>query len=270
MENKKINAGITVFPGSNCDMDVYYALKDVFNLNVSFLWHKDEFHNFKNYDFIVIPGGFSYGDYLRAGALAARSRVMESIKEYADGGGIVLGICNGFQILLESGLLKGAMLTNKSLKFECRDVYIKNISGNNFNNSSNSISDNNNSSNNNSNNNNGNRSNSRENPFTCLIEKDAVLKLPIAHHDGNYFAENKELEYLFSSGRIAFQYCNEEGVISDDSNPNGSMKNIGGLFGENFNVMGLMPHPERASEKILGSDDGAKIFNSIIYYIKNK
>lgn len=250
MENKKINAGITVFPGSNCDMDVYYALKDVFNLNVSFLWHKDEFHNFKNYDFIVIPGGFSYGDYLRAGALAARSRVMKSIKEYADGGGIVLGICNGFQILLESGLLKGAMLTNKSLKFECRDVFIKNISGNNFNNN--------------------NNNNNRENPFTCLIEKDAVLKLPIAHHDGNYFAENKELEYLFSSGHIAFQYCSEDGAVSDDSNPNGSMKNIGGLFGENFNVMGLMPHPERASEKILGSVDGAKIFNSIIYYIKNK
>jgi phosphoribosylformylglycinamidine synthase len=245
MKNKKINAGITVFPGSNCDMDVYYALNDVFNLNVSFLWHKDEFHNFKNYDFIVIPGGFSYGDYLRAGALAARSRIMESIKEYADGGGIVLGICNGFQILLESGLLKGAMLTNKSLKFECKDIYIKNISGNN-------------------------RNNSHENPFTCLMEKDAILKLPIAHHDGNYFVEKKKLNYLFSSGYIAFQYCNEEGVISDDSNPNGSMENIGGLFGENFNVMGLMPHPERASEKILGSGDGAKIFNSIIYYIKNK
>ncbi len=279
MENKKINAGITVFPGSNCDMDVYYALKDVFNLNVSFLWHKDEFHNFKNYDFIVIPGGFSYGDYLRAGALAARSRVMKSIKEYADGGGIVLGICNGFQILLESGLLKGAMLTNKSLKFECRDVYIKNISGNNSNknnssnNSGNNYSNgnkNNSGNNNNINKNNSGNNNNRENPFTCLIEKDAVLKLPIAHHDGNYFAENNELEDLFSSGHVAFQYCNEDGVVADDSNPNGSLKNIGGLFGENFNVMGLMPHPERASEKILGSNDGAKIFNSIIYYIKNK
>lgn len=241
MENKKINVGITVFPGSNCDIDVYYALKDVFNLNVTFLWHKDEFHNFKKYDFIVIPGGFSYGDYLRSGALAARSRVMESIKDYAGGGGIILGICNGFQILLESGLLKGAMLTNKSLKFECKDVYIKNIGNNNQN-----------------------------NPFTCLISKDAVLRLPIAHHDGNYFAEKKEVDYLFSANQIAFQYCDAAGIISDESNPNGSIKNIGGLFGEKFNILGLMPHPERASEKILGSDDGAKIFNSIIYYVKNK
>jgi phosphoribosylformylglycinamidine synthase len=238
LNNKKINAGITVFPGSNCDLDVFYVLKNVFNLNVSFIWHKDSLTDYKRFDLIVIPGGFSYGDYLRAGALAARSRIMDSLKEYAYASGIILGICNGFQILLEAGLLSGAMLSNSSLRFECKDVYLRVLNDNS--------------------------------PFTCTIKAGSVLKMPIAHHDGNFFAEKGTIDNLKKTGRIIFQYCDENGNITAKANPNGSIDNIAGISNERFNVMGLMPHPERSSEKILGSEDGAKIFNSIITYLKNK
>ncbi|MCL4428188.1 MAG: phosphoribosylformylglycinamidine synthase I [Deltaproteobacteria bacterium] len=238
MNNKSIKAGITVFPGSNCDFDVFRVLKTVFGVNVSFIWHKDKLKDLNEYDFIVIPGGFSYGDYLRSGALAARSPIMELVKDYAVNGGIVLGICNGFQILLEAGLLGGAMLTNDSLKFECKDVYLKTLN--------------------------------TETPFTCAVKKDSVLKMPIAHHDGNYFATNDIIDCLNKNSGIIFKYCDEKGNASPYSNPNGSLYNIAGISNETNNVMGLMPHPERSSEKILGSGDGGYIFKSIIKYIKEK
>ncbi len=238
MDNKKIKAGITVFPGSNCDYDVYRVLNAVFGVSASFIWHKDKVKNLKNFDFIVIPGGFSYGDYLRSGALAARSPVMELVKDYAFGGGIVLGICNGFQILLEAGLLDGVMLTNDSLKFECKDVYLSTLN--------------------------------TDTPFTCAVKKNSVLKMPIAHHDGNYFATDKIIDGLNKNDGVVFKYCDEKGNLSAGSNPNGSLYNIAGISNENSNVMGLMPHPERSSEKILGSEDGGHIFKSIIKYIKEK
>ena len=238
MENKKIKAGITVFPGSNCDADVYRVLNSVFGVNASFIWHKDEIKDLKKYDFIVIPGGFSYGDYLRSGALAARSPVMESVKDYAAKGGITLGICNGFQILLEAGLLDGVMLANRSLKFECKDVYLKTLN--------------------------------TETPFTCAVKKGAVLKMPIAHHDGNYFATESLISGLGRKKSVIFKYCDEKGGITAGSNPNGSIRNIAGISNQAGNVMGLMPHPERSSEKILGSEDGGWIFKSIIKYIKEK
>ncbi len=238
MNNKNIKAGIIVFPGSNCDFDVYRVLNEVFDASASFIWHKDKIKDLKKYDFVVIPGGFSYGDYLRSGALAARSPVMELVKDYALDGGIVLGICNGFQILLETGLLEGVMLTNNSLKFECKDVYLKTL---NF-----------------------------DTPFTCAIKRDSVLKMPIAHHDGNYFATGGIINDLNKKVGVIFKYCDKEGNITDKSNPNGSMHNIAGISNKTNNVMGLMPHPERSSEKILGSEDGGYIFRSIIKYIKEK
>lgn len=238
MNNKNIKAGVIVFPGSNCDFDVYRVLNGVFGVHASFVWHKDKIKTLKEYDFIVIPGGFSYGDYLRSGALAARSPIMESIKDYSVEGGIILGICNGFQILLEAGLLDGAMLTNDSLKFECKDVYLKTI---NF-----------------------------DTPFTCAIKKDTILKMPIAHHDGNYFATGGIIKNLRKNNCIILKYCDAEGNASEESNPNGSLFNIAGISNKNLNVMGFMPHPERSSEKLLGSEDGGYIFKSIIKYIKEK
>lgn len=238
MDNSKIKAGITVFPGSNCDFDVFHVLANIFKLDVSFIWHKDEFHNYNDFDFIVIPGGFSYGDYLRAGALAARSRVLDSLKEFAERGGIILGICNGFQILLESGLLDGVMLSNRSLRFECGDVYL--------------------------------RTENNNTPFTCALEKGTVLKMPIAHHDGNYFAPHNLLDNISEDNRIIFKYSTSGGEITDSANPNGSLLNIAGISNKKFNVLGLMPHPERSSEEILGSCDGGKIFKSIIKFVSEK
>lgn len=238
MNNNRIKAGITVFPGSNCDFDVYYVLNDIFGLNTSYIWHKDKINDMGSYDFIVIPGGFSYGDYLRSGALAARGLIMESLKDYAANGGIILGICNGFQILLEAGLLAGAMLTNDSLRFECKDVYL-NVQKD-------------------------------DTPFTCDIKKGSILKMPIAHHDGNYFAAHDIIQDFNKNDNIIFKYCNSAGEPTEDSNPNGSLLNIAGIIGENSNVMGLMPHPERSSEKLMGSEDGGYIFKSIIKYIKGK
>jgi len=238
MNNKNIKAGITVFPGSNCDFDVYRVLNEILGVHASFIWHKDKIKQLKKYDFIVIPGGFSYGDYLRSGALAARSPVMELVKDYAVKGGIVLGICNGFQILLEAGLLGGVMLANDSLKFECRDVYLKTLNAGT--------------------------------PFTCALKKGSILKMPIAHHDGNYFGTESIIGGLNKKDGIIFKYCDEKGEINAGSNPNGSLDNIAGISNETMNVMGLMPHPERSSEKILGSEDGGYIFKSIIKYIKEK
>jgi len=228
--------GVVVFPGSNCDYDTYHVLNNVMGVPTDFIWHKDTL--LSDYDLIVLPGGFSYGDYLRSGAIARFSPVMNAVKEYSEKGGLVLGICNGFQVLLESGLLKGAMLRNKNLHFICKHVYIK-VKNTNT-------------------------------PFTNALKEGQVLRIPIAHADGNYFASDKDLKGIKDNNQIVFQYSDKNGDINDNVNPNGSLLNIAGMVNEKGNVLGMMPHPERASEKILGSTDGRYIFESIINYLKNR
>jgi phosphoribosylformylglycinamidine synthase len=201
-----------------------------------FLWHKD--HNLQNVDCVVLPGGFSYGDYLRSGAIARFSPIMSEIKKFAASGGLVLGICNGFQILLEAGLLPGAMLRNKNLKFLCQHVYI--------------------------------RIENAKTAFSNAGKKGQVLKIPIAHFDGNYYAEPELLAELEKNKQIVFRYCDEKGRVTEEANVNGSVHNIAGIVNREGNVLGMMPHPERASEKILGSEDGRVIFQSMINYLEKK
>ena len=222
--------GVVVFPGSNCDYDCYYVIKEVMGQDVSFIWHKEE--NLKGYDCIVLPGGFSYGDYLRTGAIARFSPVMRGIEKFAREGGLVIGICNGFQILLEAGILPGAMRKNESLHFICRFVYVR-VENNNT-------------------------------PFTRAFQKGQVLKIPIAHFEGNYYVDTPTLKKLKEGNRIVFRYCDREGRILSEANPNGSVEAIAGICNEEGNVLGMMPHPERASEEILGSKDGREIWKSII------
>lgn len=222
--------GVVVFPGSNCDYDTYYVLKDVLNQPTIFLWHKDP--DLKGVDCVILPGGFSYGDYLRSGAIARFSPIMPAIIDFAQKGGLVLGICNGFQILLEAGLLEGAMLRNKNLKFLCQYVWI--------------------------------RVENNQTPFTRKIQQGQVLKIPIAHFDGNYYAPPETLAKLKRNNQIIFRYSTEKGEINEAANVNGSMENIAGICNAAGNVLGLMPHPERASEALLGSTDGLAIFKSII------
>jgi len=222
--------GVVIFPGSNCDYDTYYVLKEVLNQPTFFLWHKDQ--DLKGVDCVVLPGGFSYGDYLRSGAIARFSPIMQEIIKFAHKGGLVLGICNGFQILLESGLLEGAMLRNKNLKFLCQHVWI--------------------------------RVENNKTPFTRKAQIGQVLKIPIAHFDGNYYAPPETLQRLKKNGQIIFRYCTENGEINEEANVNGSVENIAGICNASGNVLGLMPHPERAAEAILGSSDGLVIFKSII------
>ncbi len=229
-----IKFGVVVFPGSNCDYDSYYSVKKILGYDAEFIWHKE--NEIKNSDVIILPGGFTYGDYLRAGAIAKFSPVMEKVVDFAEHGGTVIGICNGFQILLEAGLLPGAMLKNESLKFICKDVYVK-------------IS-------------------SRENIFTNKISKN-VLKLPIAHGEGNYFAPEDVLNKLEENSQIVFQYSSPEGEVSKKFNPNGSLKNIAGIINKRGNVLGMMPHPERACNPLLGKTDGALIFKSIVENLLN-
>ena len=231
-----MRAGIVVFPGSNCDHDTYHVLKNVLKVDTHFLWHKER--KISGYDLIVLPGGFSYGDYLRAGAIAKFSPIMNEIKVFASYGGVVLGICNGFQVLLESGMLPGAMLVNENLHFICKFVNIKVKTTNT--------------------------------PFTYTLKKGDVLKIPIAHMEGNYFGEEDVLKELEENDRIVFQYSSPDGKVTREYNPNGSLLNIAGIVNKEGNVLGMMPHPERASEKILGSDDGLKIFKSIKTYIEEK
>lgn len=230
-----MKGGIVVFPGSNCDWDTFYALKNA-GIEPVFLWHKDR--DLNGCELIVLPGGFSYGDYLRSGVLASFSKIMDSVKEFAEKGGLVLGICNGFQILLESGILPGAMLRNKNLRFICKFVNI--------------------------------RVENSSTPFTGKLRKGDVLRIPIAHMDGNYYLSPDGLEKLRKNGQIVFRYCNEKGEVNDASNPNGSMENIAGIVNEKGNVLGMMPHPERASFSILGSEDGKKIFLSCIDYLRGR
>ena len=222
--------GVLVFPGSNCDYDAYYAVKKVLKQEAEFIWHKDT--KLRYYDAIVIPGGFSYGDYLRAGAIAQFSPIMERVIEFAENGKPVIGICNGFQILLEMDLLPGALITNDHLKFRCDDVYLK-VTNN-------------------------------ATSFTSEFNKEQIIKLPIAHQSGNYYAEDKVIQKLEDENRIVFKYCDADGQITEEANPNGSIRNIAGIINEEGNVLGMMPHPERAMEPILESTDGVAIFESLL------
>lgn len=229
-----MNFGVVVFPGSNCDQDCYYAI-ELLRENVSYVWHEEE--NLSSFDCLILPGGFSYGDYLRTGAIARFSPVMKRVKDFADKGGLVIGICNGFQILLESGLLPGAMLVNKNLKFICRYVYL--------------------------------RVENDETPFTLRFKKGDVLRIPIAHYAGNYYASKDVLDELKRKSQIVLRYCDESGEVREEANPNGSVENIAGIVNKKGNVFGLMPHPERAVEPLLHSEDGKLIFLSIMDYLSS-
>jgi len=222
--------GVIVFPGSNCDHDAYWVLSHVARQPVTFLWH--ESHDLENCDAIVLPGGFAYGDYLRTGALAKFSAVMESVRKFAGSDGLVLGICNGFQILCESGLLPGALMRNANLKYICKPVHV--------------------------------RVETAATPFTAACERGEVLQIPIGHMEGNYFCDETTLAVLRCEERIVFRYSTAEGALTPESNPNGSLDNIAGICSEGRNVLGMMPHPERASEAELGSTQGFKIFQSLV------
>jgi phosphoribosylformylglycinamidine synthase subunit PurQ / glutaminase len=221
--------GVLVFPGSNCDHDAYHAMKHIMGAETRFIWHKDT--DLNGIDLLIAPGGFSYGDYLRSGAIARFSPVMQSVVEYAEKGNPVLGICNGFQILLESGLLPGAMLHNEKLRFVCKNVHI--------------------------------RTESTRSLFTSNLEKGQVLNIPVSHGEGNYFIEEEGLNQLEEHDQIAFRYCDADGNITDESNFNGSVSSIAGITNRQGNVLGMMPHPERAMETILGNDDGKIFFDSL-------
>jgi phosphoribosylformylglycinamidine synthase I len=222
--------GVVIFPGSNCDQDMVYLLRDVMKQQVTELWHKD--HDLKGCDFIILPGGFSYGDYLRSGAIARFSPIMQEIKEFADKGGYVFGICNGFQILCEAHMLPGALLHNTNHKYICKNVFIK--------------------------------PETDESLITSKLRTDKALKIPIAHGEGRFYADDATLKQIHNNGQILFRYCNEAGNVTADSNPNGASENIAGITNLNRNVFGMMPHPERASSYELGNTDGLGIFESIL------
>ncbi|MCX5749295.1 MAG: phosphoribosylformylglycinamidine synthase subunit PurQ [Candidatus Saganbacteria bacterium] len=226
-----MKAAVIVFPGSNCDWDCYHVAKKVLNAKTDLVWHEES--SIKGYDLIIVPGGFSYGDYLRSGAIARFSPVMNSIIEYVKKDrGLVLGICNGFQILTEAGLLPGALQKNRHLKFLCKNVSI--------------------------------RVENAKTPFTNKCKKGQVLTVPIAHFDGNYTADKETLAKIEKKGQVVFRYCSPSGSVSAKYNPNGSMNNIAGICNEARNVLGMMPHPERVTEKVLGCEDGVYIFRSIL------
>jgi len=227
---RKMKFGIVVFPGSNCDYDVYDVLTRIMGQEATFLWHKQ--HDIDRCDAVILPGGFSYGDYLRTGAIARFSPIMEELADYAEKGGRLLGICNGFQILLEIGLLPGAMLKNQSLHFICKFVNVRVENANTY--------------------------------FTSTCQTGEVLKIPIAHNEGNYYIDPDGLKTLETNQQVVLRYASPEGDVSLAANPNGSLNNIAGIINKRGNVMGLMPHPERASEALLGSEDGKKIFQSMI------
>lgn len=224
--------GVIVFPGSNCDMDMVHVLRDVMGFETEILWHKDKLLNdYSTDDWVVLPGGFSYGDYLRSGAIARFSPIMEAVIEFANQGGNVLGVCNGFQILCESHLLPGALLHNANQQFICENVYLK--------------------------------AESYDTAVTNAVPQDAVLKVPIAHAEGRYYADAETLTKLNNNKQILFRYCNADGTVNDAANLNGSLENIAGICNETRNVFGMMPHPERAAEDALGNTDGRWIFESI-------
>lgn len=222
-----LRLGVIVFPGSNCDHDAYHVARHVFGWDTRFIWHKDR--DLGGVDIVVVPGGFSYGDYLRAGAIARFSPIMEEVVEFARRGGLVLGICNGFQVLCECGLLPGVLLRNASLRFACRWVHL--------------------------------RAENVSTPFTCALAAGQVVRIPVAHGEGNYFADADTLARLEDGGQVVLRYCNPDGTAG--GNPNGSMHDIAGIVNEGGNVLGMMPHPERCAESALGSSDGALVFRSL-------
>ncbi len=222
--------GVVTFPGSNCDMDTVHAFREVLGQPTVSLWHKD--HDLQGVDCVVLPGGFAYGDYLRSGAIARFSPLMQEVREFAGRGGLVLGICNGFQVLLELNLLPGAMIRNKNLKFLCRHVTL--------------------------------RVENAATRFSNKARKGQILNIPIAHFDGNYYAPPETLQEIESNGQVVLRYCDEKGALTEESNVNGSLHAIAGLMNKAGNVLGMMPHPERAAEPILGSTDGRMIFESLL------
>ena len=222
--------GVVVFPGSNCDHDTYNVIAEVAHQPVEFLWHDNE--DLRGVDAVLVPGGFAYGDYLRTGAIARFSPVMQAVKRFAESGGLVLGICNGFQILTEAGLLPGALMRNAGLKYICKQVHL--------------------------------RVETADSPFTNQLKEGQVLEIPIGHMEGNYFCEPDDLKRLESEDRIAFRYATPKGELTPDANPNGSLGNIAGILNEGRNVLGMMPHPDRSSESLLGSADGWGVFASMV------
>jgi phosphoribosylformylglycinamidine synthase I len=228
-EARQMKFGIVVFPGSNCDRDTYSAVERHCGKPV-YLWHKDS--DLQKADCIILPGGFAFGDYLRTGAIARFSPIMSSVVKFANNGGKVIGICNGFQVLLEAGLLPGAMLVNKSLKFLGQDVFIK-VEQNNL-------------------------------PFTSHYKIGDILRVPIAHFEGNYYAPEDVLDELEGENRVVFRYCTKKGIVNDEGNPNGALRNIAGICNEKRNVLGMMPHPERASDEIINKTDGCRIWISLL------
>jgi phosphoribosylformylglycinamidine synthase len=222
--------GVLVFPGSNCDHDTYNVIAEIAHQPVTFLWHDSE--DLAGVDAVLVPGGFAYGDYLRTGAIARFSPVMQAVKRFADDGGLVLGICNGFQILTESGLLPGALMRNAGLKYICKQVHL--------------------------------RVETADSRFTSNVRAGEVLQMPIGHMEGNYYCDPETLRELQAEDRIAFRYATPQGDITPEANPNGSLENIAGVLSKGRNVLGLMPHPDRSSEQLLGSADGLKIFASMI------
>jgi len=227
------NFGVIVFPGSNCDHDSYHVIKHVMGQNCEFVWHEDV--NLDRFDCIIIPGGFSYGDYLRTGAIASLSPIMDSVEKFASRGGPVLGTCNGFQILVEAGLLPGVLIRNSSLQFVCRWVNI--------------------------------RVENSKTPFTGRLKEGDVLRIPVAHGEGSYYCTHDVLKSLVDNSQIVFRYSDTEGSLTPESNPNGSIGNIAGICSKAGNVLGMMPHPERCSESILGGADGRLIFESVISWL---
>ncbi len=225
---------IIVFPGSNCDQDAYFA-SEVSGARAIYLWHKDT-EIPADVDCVILPGGFSYGDYLRCGAIARFSPIMKEVVKFADRGGLVLGVCNGFQILTEVNLLPGVLLRNDALNFICKDVHLKTMNN--------------------------------PTPFTSKLQVGEIITIPIAHGEGNYFADEDALKMIEDNEQIAFKYCDANGEITKDANPNGSVKNIAGVANERGNVLGMMPHPERYCDKLLGRDEGLAVFDSINNYLK--
>ena len=228
--------GVLVFPGSNCDHDAYYVIESAAKQPVGFLWH--ESHDLENCEAIVVPGGFAYGDYLRTGAIAKFAPIMQEVGRFAASGGWVLGICNGFQILCEAGLLPGALLRNAGLKYICKPVKL--------------------------------RVESAETPFTNTCKEGEVLEIPIGHMEGNYFCDAETLAQLKRDHRVIFRYSTADGRITPEANPNGSLDNIAGICNEGRNVLGMMPHPDRSSDPLLGMNDGFKIFESMVGALAHK
>ena len=231
-----MNFSVLQFPASNCDQDAVHALGRVLGHAARYVWHKET--SLGDTDAVIVPGGFSYGDYLRCGAIARFSPVMQAVQQFAANGGLVLGICNGFQVLCEAGLLPGALIRNRSLQFRCEHIHLKTLT--------------------------------TDSPFTNQIPSDKLLRIPIAHGEGCYFADEETLARLKANNQILWQYCNAQGEVTDQSNPNGSLWNIAGICNDRRNVGSLMPHPERACEPLLGSADGRLVFESLIHALEGR